>query len=375
MDPEERLFAALSGGRPDRIPTFSLMMDPNISNQVLGRKPNGLLDFLSNDRGSRFVDRHARTLDRFIDPALFFFFNDAARVNHLMGFDGLWFGYQRLALRDHAQLEDAFGRLYDIVDDGYGNAYFMYRDGLLKTKEDWRAWPHPGIAEYAVRGLRIFRLLRAIWRKKIALIPFIGPGLWENSWQPMGFTTFVSLMRRDPAFVREMIDYHTALSVSVADAYCRAGARVLSYGDDLAYKAGPMLAPAKLEELYGDGLRAITETVHRHGARIYIHCCGNTNDLVEKFVEWGFDGAHAFEPTADNDLAVARAKVGDSLCLVGNIDVAHVLVDATRDEVEEAVRKAVEDSSGGGFILAPTHTHASIDVRNVRWMLEAARKL
>ena len=375
MDPEERLFAALSGGRRDRIPTFSLMMDPNISNQVLGRKPNGLLDFLSNDRGSRFVDRHARTLDRFIDPALFFFFNDAARVNHLMGFDGLWFGYQRLALRDHAQLEDAFGRLYDIVDDGYGNAYFMYRDGLLKTKEDWRAWPHPGIAEYAVRGLRIFRLLRAIWRKKIALIPFIGPGLWENSWQPMGFTTFVSLMRRDPAFVREMIDYHTALSVSVADAYCRAGASVLAYGDDLAYKAAPMLAPAKLEELYGDGLRAITETVHRHGARIYIHCCGNTNDLVEKFVEWGFDGAHAFEPTADNDLAVARAKVGDSLCLVGNIDVAHVLVDATRDEVEEAVRKAVEDSSGGGFILAPTHTHASIDVRNVRWMLEAARKL
>jgi len=136
MDPEERLFTALSGGRPDRIPTFSLMIDPNISNQVLGRKPNGLLDFLSSDRGSRFVDRHARTLNRFIDPALFFFYNDAARVNHSLGFDGLWFGYQRIALRDHAQLEDAFGRLYDIVDDGHGNAYFMYRDGLLKTKED-----------------------------------------------------------------------------------------------------------------------------------------------------------------------------------------------------------------------------------------------
>ena len=221
----------------------------------------------------------------------------------------------------------------------------------------------------------MYRALRAIWRGRIALLPYIGPGLWENSWQPMGFTTFVSLMRRDPAFVREMIDYHTALSVSVADAYCRAGASVLAYGDDLAYKAAPMLAPAKLEELYGDGLRAITETVHRHGARIYIHCCGNTNDLVEKFVEWGFDGAHAFEPTADNDLAVARAKVGDSLCLVGNIDVTHILVDASKEEVEEAVRKAAADAEGGGFILAPTHTHASINVRNVRWMLEAARRL
>jgi uroporphyrinogen decarboxylase len=375
MDPEERLFAALSGGKPDRIPSFSLMMDPNIYNQVLGREPSGVMRFLSSDFGSSFVDRHAGAISKFYNAALLGFASESARINYLMGFDGIWFEYWRIRLRNHAEFEDAFGRLHDIVDDGYGNPYFMYRDGLVKSPEDWRNRALPGFAEYAVTGARMYRILRAVWRKKIAIIPFIGPGLWENSWQPMGFATFVSYMRKDPAFVREMVDYYTTLAVSVADAYCRAGARVLSYGDDLAYKSGPMISPAKLEELYGDGYRRITETVHRYGARIYIHCCGNTNDLVEKFVEWGFDGAHAFEPTADNDLAEARGKVGDRLCLVGNIDVTHILVDATKEEVEEAVRKAVEDSAGGGFILAPTHTHASINVQNVRWMMDTARKL
>lgn len=375
MDPEERLFVALSGGRPDRIASFSLMMDPNITNQVLGRKPAGILNFLSSDLGSRFVDRRAAAINRYFDIAMAFFYNEAARANHMLGFDGLWFGYWRIGLRNHAELEDAFGRVFDIVDDGYGNAYFMYRDGVVKSPAEWRKRALPGFAEYAAAGVRIYRLLRARWRRKIAIIPFIGPGLWENSWQPMGFTTFVSLMRREPAFVREMVDYYTTLAVTVTDAYCRAGAKVLSYGDDLAYRAGPMLAPGKLDELYGDGYRRITETVHRYGAKIYIHCCGNTNDLVEKFVDWGFDGAHAFEPTADNDLAEARRKVGDRLCLVGNIDVTHILTDATREEVEEAVRKAAADAAGGGFILAPTHTHASINAQNVRWMLEAARRI
>jgi uroporphyrinogen decarboxylase len=288
-----------------------------------------------------------------------------------MGFDSLWVGYWRFKIRNHAEIEDMFGRVFDLVDDGYGNVYFMYREGLINSPEEWRRWPRPDIAGYALAGLRIFKVLDAIWRKKIALIPFVGPGLWENSWQPMGLPRFVSLMKRDPAFAREVIGYFTTLSVACIDAYGKAGARIMSYGDDLAYKAGPMLSPEMFEEFYGNGYRQITATAHRYGARIFIHCCGNTNELVEKFVEWGFDGAHAFEPTAMNDLAETRRKVGDRLCLIGNIDVTHTLVDDTREEVEQAVRKAIEDSAGGGFILAPTHSHASISVENIRWMIEA----
>ena len=374
MDPGERIFKALGGERTDRIPTFSLIGDPNIANQVLGREPGGLLEYLNSERGIRFVDRRAQTLSRYFNPFMFFLYHTGIRVNYLMGFDSLWVGYWRFKIRNHAEIEDAFGRVFDLVDDGYGNVYFMYREGPIRSPEEWRRWPRPDIAGYALTGLWMYKMLNAIWRKKIALIPFVGPGLWENSWQPMGLPRYISLMKRDPGFAREVIDYFTTLSVACVDAYGKAGARIMSYGDDLAYKAGPMLSPEMLEEFYGNGYRQITDTAHRHGARIFIHCCGNTNELVEKFVEWGFDGAHAFEPTAMNDLAEARRKVGDKLCLIGNIDVTHTLVDGTKEEVEGAVRKAIEDSRGGGFILAPTHSHASISVKNVRWMLEAGRR-
>ncbi len=374
MDNEERLFIALGGGKPDRTPSISMSLDPNITNQALGLEPFGVLGFLASPWGSRFVDRHAAAINRFFDPAMFFFYNQCALANYRIGFDAIWFGYWRMGLKDHAHLRDVFGRLDDIVDDGFGNAYFMYRDGLIGGPEEWRAWPHPGIAKYASTGAGMYRLLKAIWRKRIAFVPFIAPGLWENCWQPMGFARFVTLMRRDPAFVREAVGYYTALAVACVDAFCDAGARVLTLGEDLAYKSGPMLSPDTLEDFFGDGYRQITATAHRHGARIAIHCCGNTTDLLEKFIDWGFDGAHALEPSAGNTIAAAREKVGDRLCLIGNIDITRTLVDGTREEVEAETRAAVRDARGGGFIVSPAHTHPAMNVRNLKWMLEASRR-
>lgn len=374
MESEERLYRALGGEDTDRVPTLSILADPNIINQVNGRGHNRILEILWSERGGRLVDRYAERISRLFNAGVFLYVNQVADINYKVGFDGVLAMYWRGKLLDRKRIEDAFGRSIDVVDDGYGNAYMMYRDGLIGSPEEWRAYRRPGIAEYASAQGRLYRLWRTIWRKKICVVPFVGPGLWENSWQPMGFARFVALLRKDPDFVCEAVGYFTALSVASVDAYCRAGARVLAFGEDLAYKSGPMMNPTVLDEFYAPGYRQITATAHRYGARIIIHCCGNTTDLIERFVDWGFDGAHSFEPSAGNDLARAREKVGDRLCLVGNIDITHTLVDGTRREVKEEVARAIGDTRGGGFILAPAHTHSSISVERVRWMLETARE-
>jgi Uroporphyrinogen decarboxylase (URO-D) len=374
MEAEGRLFAALDGKQLETPPSISISLDPNVVNQALGKKPSRLMDLLDSPMGSSVVDRHSDLFNRFCDQALFLMSNTCIHANYEMGFDAVWFVFWRMKIRDHAHLYDMFGRRMDIVDDGYGNAYLMYGEGLIKSPDEWRVWPRPDIAEYARATARMYRLLRAIWRRRIAVIPFIGPGPWENSWQPMGFAPFVKLLRRDPAFVREVVGYFTALMVASVDACCSAGARVITIGEDLAYKSGPMLSPDTLEKFYGESYRQITATAHRHGAKIAIHCCGNTEDLLERFVEWGFDGAHAFEPSAGNDLARARQKVGDRLCMIGNIDVTETLVSGTREEVEAEVAAAIRDSRGGGFILTPAHTHAGMSVERIKWMLEAGRR-
>ncbi|MDY6796663.1 MAG: uroporphyrinogen decarboxylase family protein [Actinomycetota bacterium] len=75
------------------------------------------------------------------------------------------------------------------------------------------------------------------------------------------------------------------------------------------------------------------------------------------------------------ELAGVKEMVGDRLCLTGNVDITHVLVDAGKEEVYEAVRCSIEDAgSGGEYTLSPTNSHTSIDAQCLAWMLEAVEK-
>ncbi len=70
-----------------------------------------------------------------------------------------------------------------------------------------------------------------------------------------------------------------------------------------------------------------------------------------------------------------RRQVGHKLVLIGNLDVSYLLVRGTRDEIEEAVRKAIGDAaSGGGYILSASHSHPHVDATRLGWMVEAAHK-
>ncbi|MBU4175160.1 MAG: hypothetical protein KKB90_01130 [Actinobacteria bacterium] len=83
----------------------------------------------------------------------------------------------------------------------------------------------------------------------------------------------------------------------------------------------------------------------------------------------------ALEPTAGIELATVKEMVGDRLCLVGNMDITHILVDADNDEVFEAVRESIlAAGKGGGYILAPTNSHPDISVDRLYWVLEAVEK-
>jgi uroporphyrinogen decarboxylase len=116
-------------------------------------------------------------------------------------------------------------------------------------------------------------------------------------------------------------------------------------------------------------LRCIADEAHARGLKIIIHSCGNVNQLLDLFVDWGFDGVHSLEPTAGMDLLDVKQRVGDRMCVFGNLDIAHVLSRGTRDEVEEAVKYALRAAADGGFIMAMTNSHNGVQVENTRWMI------
>lgn len=376
-DKHGRVLAALELREPDRVPVLDLMLEYTTNNAILGKKPHPLHRLIADPRAAGVLDlffRHVRSFS-LLDMELERFLHLGAAAAERMGYDAAWLTFfPVLRLRDSRTMIDMYGRLSDVAVDtsrNLGNP--TYREGLITSPDAWRAWDKKPLLRLPAKVNGAFRRLNGKYGDKLFILGFCSYGIFENTWQPLGFERFVVASRRDRKFLERMIAFHTDLYCVLVEAMGDAGLPAMVYTDDLAYKSGPMLNPRLIEELFGDPYRRIVETAHSQGMKIIMHSCGNTTSLLEWFAACGFDGVHPLEPTAGVELSTAKDLVGERMCLIGNLDITHVLVDSDRDEVEEAVRQAIRDAGrGGGFILAPDHSHPGVSVQRLRWMVEAA---
>ncbi len=68
------------------------------------------------------------------------------------------------------------------------------------------------------------------------------------------------------------------------------------------------------------------------------------------------DGINPIEPVAGMQLKRVKELVGDKVCIIGNIDCAHLLPHGSPEDVRAAVRQAIADAApGGGYILTSSN--------------------
>jgi uroporphyrinogen decarboxylase len=76
------------------------------------------------------------------------------------------------------------------------------------------------------------------------------------------------------------------------------------------------------------------------------------------------------------DLKKVKAYCGDRLCLIGNIDCVDLLCHGTPEQVDEAVRQAIDIAApGGGYILSDSNSlHPGVNPENCIAMFQATKK-
>jgi len=375
----ERITAALELREPDRVPTFDVMEEYANIYEVLGKKPTPLGFLVTNRYAAAAFDRIMPLLNRigFMDSEMDRFSYDRTAAAVKLGYDGAWVMHVPIwRFRDSKITEDIYGRYYDVVVDDRGNiATPIYKGGLIASPDDWKALDKRPILRLPERANRTYAKIQKDMGGRTAVFASFLYGLFENSWQPLGFERFAVAVRKEKEFIKRMIKFYEDHYCLMIEAWADAGVPGAVYSDDMAYRSGPMVNPRLMDELYGDSFRRITETAHAHGMKIVVHTDGMVYPLLPWFADCGFDGVHSLEPTAGVKLSEVKEMVGDRLCLLGNLDITHILVDASRDEVYEAVHDSIQKAGrGGGYILAPTNSHPDMDLVHIRWMLEAVEK-
>lgn len=141
----------------------------------------------------------------------------------------------------------------------------------------------------------------------------------------------------------------------------------------------PLAGPRDFREFVVKPGIPVRDRLREAGMLRHIHCHGPLNDILEDFVELGANCLHPVEgpPLGDVTFEDAKRRIGDRVCLEGNIQIGDLYHDPTDVLVEKVKRTIDAGAPGGGFILCPTASPHTAEltpqtVKNYLAMIETA---
>lgn len=230
--------------------------------------------------------------------------------------------------------------------------------------------------------LEAIRRLAQMTRGEVAVrAPGTGPfSLASHLMGTEQFLIELALADRQPGgpaeqSLKRLMDLTTEALIAFARACLDAGAHLVQAGDSLA--SLDMISPAAYRKWAWPAERRFFETINplaeHDGAATLLHICGNMTPVLESMAG---TGAHILELDHKVNLKTAKERVGQRVCLMGNLDPVELLWRGTPSAVTLAARQALADAGeDGGFILGSgCEVPVAAPPENLRAMIQAARE-
>ena len=181
----------------------------------------------------------------------------------------------------------------------------------------------------------------------------------------------------DPDLIEKLVATMNERLAYYVEACCKMGVRSFWMGG--TEHCGPGVVNPKLfKRLVTPYDKRIVDIVHDYDGIVNLHTHGKLKDVLDDIAEIGVDVMSPIETGLRGDvtLAEAKARIGDRVCLKGNLDDMAFLALAPAEEVRRLAEDAISQAAaGGGYILSGTDAgiYSSEWVQNFLVMAEVAR--
>lgn len=151
----------------------------------------------------------------------------------------------------------------------------------------------------------------------------------------------------DPAGLHRAIAKRLPLALQWIEEMAALDPACIWIGEGLA--SSSLISPKTYREFVLPYEKAMAEKIHQVGVPSVLHICGKLNPALDLIPETHIN---CLEADWQVDLAEAKARIGDRVCLKGNLNTT-TLVSRGPDEIYEISRQAIEAAAaGGGFVLS-----------------------
>lgn len=124
---------------------------------------------------------------------------------------------------------------------------------------------------------------------------------------------------------------------------------------DYCLNQGPFLSPAMFDEFITPYLKKLVTGYREMGVYVIKHSDGNIMPILDSIVEAKPHALHSLDPQGGIDIADIKKRIGNKICLIGNVNCG--LMDTGSDEeVAESARYALRNGMpGGGYIFSTSN--------------------
>lgn len=169
----------------------------------------------------------------------------------------------------------------------------------------------------------------------------------------LGMEDYMCWCMTDTELVAQMAEKIMDYEIGRAKRFLDHGAEAILIADDIAFNSGLLLPPRIMEQVaYPFYKKAIREIKVHKDVPVILHTDGYMHDVLGDIVACGFDAVQSLQPSAGMDIGRVKQEFGDQLCLIGNVDLNHLLPFGTPEEVKREVRKLAEIAGPEGFVLS-----------------------
>ncbi len=202
----------------------------------------------------------------------------------------------------------------------------------------------------------------------------IGFSLFERAWTLRGMENLLMDFVDHPHFVHELLAAITEYNLQQISNALTFDIDGIYFGDDWGQQRGLIMGPALWREFIHPPLMRMYRAVRDAGKYVFIHSCGDVDELFDDLIELGVHCFNPFQPEVMDVERLLPAYRGRR-AFYGGLSMQRTLPYGTPAQVRQESQRLLALGRAGGYIFSPSHSvEGDTPLANIFAFIEAAQR-
>ena len=203
----------------------------------------------------------------------------------------------------------------------------------------------------------------------------LGFSLFERAWTLRGLESLYMDFIENPDFVHELLETIADYNIAQVKKALEYDIDAVYFGDDWGQQHGLLMGYDLWKEFIFPRLKRMYGAVREAGKTVFIHSCGDVDELFDELVSIGVGVFNPFQPEV-MDIGQIMSQYRGKLAFWGGVSTQRTMPYGSVDDVRAEVRRVSRLGRDGGYILSPAHAlEGDVPVENLIALIEEAQRM